>query len=107
MFRNLFFVLVLSIVMIGCDSSDLILDDVLLTDADKGTLYINPDNLPSAYSRYPAGDFTVDIPEDILFKIGSYSSSLFYGDRIYYTYNEIRLPRQQEHSKWWRYCVLR
>lgn len=92
MFRNLFFALVLSIVMIGCDSSDLILDDVLLTDADKGTLYINPDNLPSAYSRYPAGDFTVDIPEDILFKIGSYSSSLFYGDRIYYTYSEYDYP---------------
>ena len=92
MFRNLFFALVLSIVMIGCDSSDLILDDVLLTDADKGTLYINPDNVPSAYSRYPAGDFTVDIPEDILFKIGSYNSGLFHGDRIYYTYKEYDYP---------------
>ena len=92
MFRNLFFALVLSVVMISCDSSDLILDDVLLTDADKGTLYINPDNVPSAYSRYPAGDFTVDIPEDILFKIGSYNSGLFHGDRIYYTYLEYGKP---------------
>ena len=92
MFRNLFFALVSGIVMIGCDSSDLILHDVLLTDADKGTLYINPDNVPSAYARYPAGDFTVDIPEDILLKIGSYNSGLFHGDRIYYTYLEYGKP---------------
>ncbi|RKU18001.1 hypothetical protein C6503_10385 [Candidatus Poribacteria bacterium] len=92
MFRNFFFALVLSIVMIGCDSSHLILDDVLLTDADKGTLYINPDNVPSAYSRHPAGDFTIDIPEEILFKIGSYNSGLFHGDRIYYSYKEYEHP---------------
>lgn len=92
MFRNFFFALVLSIVMVGCDSSDLILDDVLLTDPENGTFYINPDNVPSTYVRYPAGDFIVDIPEDILFKIGSYNSGLFHGDRIYYTYLEHDYP---------------
>ncbi len=92
MFRNLFFLLVFSIAMISCDSSHLILDDVLLTDPEKGTPYINPDNMPSTYSRYPAGDFTVDIPEDILFKISSYNSGLFHGDRIYYSYIEHDYP---------------
>ena len=79
--------LIISVLTCSCAEESRILDSVLLTDPDKGTRYINPDNLPSTYTRYPDGDFIVDIPEDLLFRITS--SGLFYGDRIYYSYAEL------------------
>ncbi len=78
--------MIICVFVCSCAEEILILDDVLLTDADKGTHYINPDNLPSAYSRYPAGDIIVDIPEDLLFSITSYNNGLFHSDGIYYSY---------------------
>ena len=84
--------LIMCVLICSCAEESLMLDDVLLTDADKGTRYINPDNLPSAYARYPAGDFIVDIPEDMLFQITSYNNALFHGDKIYYSYREYDKP---------------
>ena len=83
--------LIICVLICSCAEESSILDDVLLTDADKGTLYINTDNFPSAYSRYPAGDFIVDIPEEILFRT-TYNTTLFHGDRIYYSYIKYDIP---------------
>ena len=84
--------LIICVLICSCAEESLIFDDVLLTDPDKGTRYINPDNVPSAYARYPAGDITVDIPEDILFSITSYNNGLFHSDGIYYTYVKYDFP---------------
>ena len=86
---------IICVLICSCAEESLIFDDVLLTDPDKGTRYINPDNVPSAYSRYPAGDFIVDIPEDMLFKITSYNNGLFHSDGIYYSYLEYDYPNNR------------